>query len=145
MYLMGHPTSVPFRAIKKFAEARNLEIIYRASQGRRDKWPKLYPTIEEWIDCVSQADYIITNSFHGCMFALIFHKKFLFIPLIRGAKRGNDRIYSLLKRLHLMDRVWRENIEMIENGIDYVSVDKEMNAWVMDAKNTLNKHLQKSI
>ncbi len=145
MYLMGHPTSVPFRAIEEFAKTRNLKIIYRASQGRRDKWPKLYPTIEEWIGCVSQADYIITNSFHGCMFALIFKKKFLFIPLIRGAKHGNDRICSLLKKLHLTDRIWKGNIGVLENDINYISVDKEMNAWIMNAKDTLNKHLQENI
>lgn len=141
LYLMGHPTHVPFQVIKKFAESRNLEIIYRASQGRRDKWPKLYPTIEEWIGCVSQADYIITNSFHGCMFALIFNKKFLFIPLIRSAKRSNDRIYSLLKRLHLNDRIWKGSIEDIEKDIDYPSVNAERDTWVGEAINILNQHL----
>lgn len=142
MYLMGHPTHVPFSSIKKFSEENSLEIIYRASQGRRDDWVKVYPQIEEWIGYMSQADYVITNSFHGCVFAIIFRKQFLFLPLIKGAKQSNDRIYSLLKRLQLEDRIWKGEISDIKKDIDYNLVNSEIKEWTEATKKILCNHLQ---
>lgn len=143
MYLMGHSTNVPFQEIKDFSQEENLRIIYRASQGRRDKWPKVYPKIGEWIEYMNRANYVITNSFHGCVFAIQFKKKFLFLPLINEARRNNDRIYSLFKRLHLEERIWQGKISDIKNEIDYSLVDSEITRWTETTKNILCDQLQK--
>lgn len=142
LYLMGHSTDIPFSEIKEFADHRNLKIYYRASPGRRDKYDKLYPTIEEWLAYIDHADYVITNSFHGCMFSLIFNKKFLFLPLVKDAAPNNERIYSLLKRMHLENRIWRGDFLSIEQDIDYSLVNKRLESWVEDTKNILKQYLQ---
>lgn len=34
-------------------------------------------SIEKWLSAIYYSDLIITDSFHGCVFSILFHKKFL--------------------------------------------------------------------
>ena len=137
MYLLGHDTYVPFSDIKKFANANNLSVIYRASQGRRDKLPKVYPTIGQWIYAIHHAEYVITNSFHGCMFCILFRKKFLYLPLINKSEPNNERIYSLLNRFHLSNRIYTGDFNIIYDDIDYDNVNVNLSSWVEQSKQVL--------
>ena len=49
--------------------------------------------VEKWLRCFYDAKFIITDSFHGCVFSLIFNKPFL---AIGNSKRGMSRFVSLL-------------------------------------------------
>lgn len=50
-------------------------------------------TIEKWLSCFRDAVYIITDSFHGTVFSLIFQKPF---ATIYNEKRGTARIDNLV-------------------------------------------------
>ena len=58
-------------------------------------------TIEEWLSIFRDAKFIITDSFHGTVFSLIFNKPFL---TITNKVRGNARIDSLLRTFGLLKR-----------------------------------------
>ena len=137
MYLLGHDTYIPFQDIEKFANANNFSVIYRASPGRRDKLRKCYPTIGQWLHAIHHAEYVVTNSFHGCMFCILFHKKFLYLPLINKSKPNNERIYSLLSKLRLEDRIYNGNFNVIYDDIDYDIVDSLMSSWTEQSKQLL--------
>lgn len=47
----------------------------------------------QWIEGISNSDIIITDSFHACVFALIFHRNFI---VLRNDSRGFSRISTLL-------------------------------------------------
>lgn len=55
-------------------------------------------TIEQWIRSFQDAEYIITDSYHGLIFSIIFNKPF---TLIKNEKRGNTRFESLLETLEI--------------------------------------------
>ena len=82
-------------------------IEYVASQGRYDdEYDKKYATIPEWINYIKNCDIVITNSFHGIVFAILFNKKFISIPLVdKEFIRMNQRITSLLSMLGLQNRL----------------------------------------
>ena len=75
---------------------------------------RLSPT--QFLSMVKYSDFVITNSFHGTIFSIIFEKKFIVIP---HATRGIRQI-NLLEKLGLLDRMDIYNI----NNIDYSSVNK---------------------
>lgn len=75
LYLLGNPIGIDVKDIFDFAKQRNLKIVYVASQGRKDVFPKVTPTIGEWLSLIKNSDYVITNSFHGTVFSLQYHKK----------------------------------------------------------------------
>ena len=55
----------------------------------------------KWLTLFQNAQFVITDSFHGTVFSIIFNKSFC---TIGNKTRGNDRINSLLERLHLTNR-----------------------------------------
>ena len=60
------------------------------------------PSIESWLSAIRDSDFVITDSFHGMVFSVIFRKDFLVCPNI---KRGADRFTSFLQQLGLEDRI----------------------------------------
>ncbi len=61
-----------------------------------------YETPSGWLSLINNADLVITSSFHGVVFSIIFNKRFLFVPIKGRFSSTNDRIYDLLKSLDLM-------------------------------------------
>lgn len=61
--------------------------------------------IESWLSFINYSDFVVTNSFHGVIFCLLFNKNFIVTP-IEGSLTGmNDRLYTLLDRFNLRDRL----------------------------------------
>lgn len=82
--------------------------------------------IENWLAHFYYADFVITDSFHGMVFSIIFNKQFL---VIGNKERGMTRFTSLLKLLDLEHRLIEEDLslitqQIIENPIDYHFVNK---------------------
>lgn len=46
-----------------------------------------------WLRRLYEADFVITDSFHACVFSIMFHKKF---AVLKNAGRGSSRIPDLL-------------------------------------------------
>lgn len=59
-------------------------------------------SIEEWLVAFSNASLIVTDSFHGTVFSILFGRDFL---TIGNRKRGLERITSLLALVGLSDRL----------------------------------------
>lgn len=62
-------------------------------------------SIQEWIALFRDAAFVITNSFHGTAFSIIFNKPFFVMP---NAKRGLARIHSLLSITQLENRLLQD-------------------------------------
>lgn len=61
----------------------------------------ILPPVEQWIRSFMDAKMVITDSFHGTIFSIIFQKPFILIP---NAKRGNSRFEIFFKLCHLKKR-----------------------------------------
>lgn len=56
------------------------------------------PPVEQWIRGFYDAEFVITDSFHACIFSILFNKPFI---VISNAKRGLSRFTSLLETFGL--------------------------------------------
>ena len=54
--------------------------------------------IEDWLSYIKYAEYVITDSFHGCVFSILFQKQFTIFSNNSG---GNGRLKSLFNMLHI--------------------------------------------
>ncbi len=98
-----------------WAREKNLRVVYVTANAVVDSYEKVYPTIPQWLYLIEHAEYVVTNSFHGCIFSLIFGKKYGVIKL-KGMSAGmNCRLETLFKICHVSPRY-------IENG-NYCSLD----------------------
>jgi len=80
-----------------------------------------YPdkSLSQWVATFRDADFVVTDSYHGVLFSIIFSKPFLVVP---NGDRGLDRFTSLLGQLGLEDRMVRGGADWrakISSPIDY--------------------------
>ncbi len=88
-----------------------------------------YPKITEWLRSFMDAKFVVTDSFHGCVFSIIFNKPFL---AIGNKDRGMARFNSLLKLFQLKNRLtFIENGEYLYNNseIDWNKVNSIHTEW----------------
>jgi len=80
---------------------------------------------DEFLWYVKHAQYVVTNSFHGTAFSVIFRKQFTVIPhTITG-----NRVSDLLKRLSLQDRVRTSPDDangVWDRAIDYTATEQAL-------------------
>lgn len=62
----------------------------------------ILPPVEQWLRSFVEAEFVITDSFHGTVFSIIFNKPFIVIP---NLKRGASRFTSLLEEFGLLDHL----------------------------------------
>ncbi len=74
----------------------------------------------EFIYLFHHADYIITNSFHGTVFSLLFQKPFLTVTRIGQESRMVDLLTEIGLSNHLADN---DNISALEREIPYNKVN----------------------
>lgn len=87
----------------------------------------VYPTIESWLGLVHEAEYVLTSSFHGLVFSILFHKPFVVCLRREGLFAGNDRVMTMLEMFDLEDRVVKSETQDIDailsKPIDWAYVD----------------------
>ncbi len=78
-----------------------------------------------WLTALSQAQYIVTDSFHGVLLAVLFNVPFI---ALSNPQRGASRFRSLLEPLGLQDRLVlptkRVPKTIIHNAIDFAHINK---------------------
>ncbi|WP_180175570.1 polysaccharide pyruvyl transferase family protein [Acinetobacter sp. YH12025] len=84
-----------YECMPKIKEKLNKEEISDISEYQ-------YPAIESWLESFHGSNFVITDSFHGTVFSIIFNKPFI---TISNKERGNSRFISLLKLLNLEYRM----------------------------------------
>lgn len=88
---------------------------------------RVAPSIEEWLCGIANSQFVIVDSFHATVFAIIFHKEFISIG---NERRGLSRFKSLLKITGLEDRLVYENESLKEerffSKINWDEVDSKL-------------------
>lgn len=68
-----------------------------------------YPSEISWLRGFLDAEFVVVDSFHGCVFSILFNIPFL---AIGNNGRGMTRFESLLQKFHLEDRLIDDNTDM---------------------------------
>lgn len=96
------------------------------------------PDVNQFLSLFAHAEYIVTNSFHGTVFSIQFHKKF--IVELQNNGHGNDRITTLLSTCQLTSHILKEkNADIIYENIDWNKVENELKKARNNSINYLNK------
>lgn len=103
--------------IKELAQEKNTEIKIVSAHDN------VSITVEQWLSLFRDASYVITDSFHGTVFSIIFHKDF---TTFTNQSRGADRFTSLLSGLSLNNRIWNGDINIARHTIDWEAVDLKL-------------------
>ncbi|MBE5946161.1 MAG: polysaccharide pyruvyl transferase family protein [Lachnospiraceae bacterium] len=91
----------------------------------------------DFVNLIRNAEYILTDSFHGSVFSILNHKKFVtFNRFMDDSKDSrNSRIDSLCELLGLSQRRYKSDIiETADREIDYEAVDKRVEKLRINSK-----------
>lgn len=100
--------------------------------GKAGKWydnanERIIPPLELWLQAFNKAKFVFTDSFHGCVFSIIFNKDFI---AYGNEGRGMSRFNSLLSLYNINSRmIYKSNEyshEMIIQKIDWKIVNNIM-------------------
>lgn len=75
------------------------------------------PAVEDWLASFANAKFVITDSFHGVIFSIIFNKPFI---AIGNEGRGLARFKSLLQKFELENRLVLEESDISEELVNEV-------------------------
>ena len=122
----------------KIAKEKGLNIVriaFDQIRKKRGETTIVLPAISEFLSLIKNADYVVTNSFHGTCFSINFHKQFLAVP----RKSYNVRIKNILDKLGISDRLFDDNIDVKNycKKIDYSLVRDNLETERNKAKNWL--------
>ena len=111
--------------------------------GRKKINDCIYPPVTAWLRGFMDAKYVVTDSFHGMAFAIIFNKPFL---ALGNTKRGMTRFTSLVKLLGLEDRIILSAdsylTERLYVPIDFQKVNEILKTKQLDAFKFLSESLK---
>ncbi|MBQ2046706.1 MAG: polysaccharide pyruvyl transferase family protein [Muribaculaceae bacterium] len=95
--------------------------------------------MEQWLAMFRDAKIVITDSFHGTVFSIIFNKEFY---TISNQSRGRSRFASLLSQLSLMDRMFESVSDIkIKENIYWSVISKKLSILKEQSLNFLKTSL----
>lgn len=81
--------------------------------------------VEDWLASIYYADYVITDSFHGTVFSILFNKPFI---TICNPERGIARQRELLSKFEVNDRLVynleKNDIQLLKKTINWANVNR---------------------
>jgi len=144
VYSFGFPAGLK-KLVERIANNKGLKIVTFHKQRHYTNEFNRYPNAgpREFLGLFSKADFVITNSFHGTAFSLIFKKPFFSVTNKRGT-----RLKDLLTDLGIENRiVLSEGIKdalFDDTEINYAEVDKRLLMLREHSMNFLKNSLDKN-
>lgn len=80
---------------------------------------RIKPSVETWLRGFYDAEFVITDSFHACVFSILFKKQFV---VVGNKERGMARFESLLNMFGLENRLVDETVDV--NSLQSIDYDK---------------------
>lgn len=83
--------------------------------------------VEEWLGRIASSNFVFTDSFHGCVFSIIFNRPFV-VMINKG--RGSSRFDTLLSKFGLTGRIAataEDAVRIAAEAIDWDAVNKKRN------------------
>ncbi len=154
VYLLGM-SEQNYRMVQSVAKTLHLRVVmipfgtmwlHREVLLLHGKWA-LSASPVDFLTLLHDARYVITDSFHGAVFSLLFHKDFCALERKNGNKssRLNARLSDLLGTVGLEERLQRDAAgaaKVLQKEIDFEPVDARLAEKIEYSKGFLRRALE---
>ena len=129
------PKDINWGNFEEYAASKEYEVKPVYSSGYYSAYPiipghkPLMSTIPEWLNLIRNASCVVTTSFHGVVFCVLFRRPFISLPLLDSRGKSNDRVTTLLRSIGLEDRIFdpkKSVSEQMDSPIDWVSTHEKL-------------------
>lgn len=120
------------KMVEQIAEERGLTPYWLDNDTNSESvnWDgKIKMHVEQWLRAFDETTFVFTDSFHGCVFSILFKKTFI---AVANENRGIGRFISLLKLFSLNERLifsykeYENRKQILKDDIDYVSIHEKL-------------------
>lgn len=108
-FFIGNMSENQNKFVKEYAKARNCKIIC-LNDKKYDELMAISP--DEYLYYIHHAECIFTDSFHACVFSIIFHRNFYAFDRVDNDGDMSSRLLDLTRKFSLEDRFFK--------GVNYV-------------------------
>lgn len=147
-YLLDRSPETAFfkQALERGLGLTAFEVMPHAIGMQRPDVPiesRIYPRVTQWLRAFMDAQAVLTDSFHGCAFAILFNRPFV---VIGNQRRGQARFQSLLSTFGLEERLVltgkADDITVcMKRPIDWADVNLRLSEWRTLSMNFLRNAL----
>ena len=143
VYNIVADSNLDINSIRDWARENNFDVIYVTGHGRLGGKPKINATIAEWIMYISDAECVVTNSFHGTAISLLFHKQVVAFRLKGIAESSNSRfdVLNFLAGKNIVAREREEYKKLIKQEIDWELFENRKSTLRDTGVNYLSKYI----
>ena len=136
-YFLGELSEERKKEIERIAKENNCEII-----SILDKNSPFYQTgPSEFVYLERNAFLVCTDSFHSCVFAILYNRPFIVFDREDSYVKMNSRLDTLLKKFNLENRWYKDKIIQEQLKIDY----KESYSILEDERKKSKRFLENAI
>lgn len=140
--------------IQQIAEQNNLKVVvidakqwYIKGLGKYRNFVLCKETgPNAFLNLMNLSEYVVTTSFHGTIFSLVFHKKFVYING-KNHKSTDDRTSFLLEQLELMNKyIYVEDVsaDKLNEEIKYDDIDHKIEQMKIKANKYIDENISKA-
>lgn len=152
LYFLNTPSKLAMKILKKIKHNLKVELIvlpYEFDGYKELETYRFYSAgPKEFVELINNAEFIITDSFHGVAFSINLNRPFFVVERNYGQNiKQNGRILSLLKKCGLESRFLKEYVNIDGfNPINYEKANavlnnerRKANRYLLDALNSIEK------
>lgn len=101
----------------------------------------------QFVNLISNAEYVCTDSFHGSVFSTLYETPFFTFSRYSGDEKDstNSRLYSFLKLVGMENRLYSGTSDISDKDLespDFTEAKKKMNQMKQESENYLVDALQ---
>lgn len=145
-YLIKWDTLFPIDEVRDYIIQECEGVHYFCTDGQEPYFEyEKEQSIQSWVSAIQMSAISFTNSFHGTVFSILSHTPFIAFPLVGESAAMNNRLVSLLTRLGLTDRIYKERTsikEIASTPIDWDDVDCKLEEFRQLSEKFLLEALQ---
>lgn len=138
VYLLDYEKIKNQETVKELLPANSEVLSAKVERNILKKYLHTNLTIQDWLSSIYHSDLVITDSFHGCVFSILFHKNFY---VMKNDVGGNTRINSLLSLFGLEHRLIEKRLINKTSTIDWKFVEEKLQLMRKFSFEYLNKAL----
>ncbi len=108
----------------------------------KDLKNSVLPSIEDWLAGFRDSEFVVTDSFHGVVFSIIFNTPFVAVD---NHDRGSARFRSLLKiyglESRLISSVEQIDHKLLNEKIDWSKVNNTRKEWIEKSRSFIESNI----
>lgn len=144
IYLVSfNPNAIEYAQIQ--AKLKGLHVIMLNAGIKHWKGieQRYFVSVEEWLSLMSNADLIITDSYHGLSFAVLFQRDFRLF-LLSSFSTNNSRMIDLVEKLKLTEYIVNSQ-SIVNRPIDWSKVELSLKQLIFDSEQYVKSVINNTI